>query len=144
MNEEVKVPHSFKGTWLSNMQKLKVPIEYQGLQYSCVESFYQAMKVKDPEIRAAISKMNGYAAKSYMKGKKIREDWSTVKDKVMNYGLRKKFHDNSELGALLKATGKQKLVENNTWNDTYWGVCNGKGQNKLGEMLMQVREELGE
>jgi predicted NAD-dependent protein-ADP-ribosyltransferase YbiA (DUF1768 family) len=30
-------------------------------------------------------------------------------------------------------------VEGNSWGDTYWGVCKGKGQNKLGHILMQVR-----
>ena len=38
--------------------------------------------------------------------------------------------------------GEEYLEEGNTWHDTYWGVCNGKGKNKLGKILMQVREEL--
>ena len=40
------------------------------------------------------------------------------------------------------ATGDAELVEGNTWNDTYWGVCNGVGHNHLGKILMQVRQEL--
>ena len=32
------------------------------------------------------------------------------------------------------------LIEGNWWKDTYWGVCDGKGQNKLGELLMKVRK----
>jgi predicted NAD-dependent protein-ADP-ribosyltransferase YbiA (DUF1768 family) len=29
-----------------------------------------------------------------------------------------------------------------TWGDRFWGVCNGVGENMLGKLLMQVREEL--
>lgn len=30
----------------------------------------------------------------------------------------------------------------NHWHDTYWGVCDGAGENRLGKLLMQVRREL--
>ena len=35
-----------------------------------------------------------------------------------------------------------ELIEGNTWNDTYWGVCNGVGKNTLGQLLMKIREEI--
>ena len=42
----------------------------------------------------------------------------------------------------LIATGDAELIEcNNHW-DRYWGVCRGEGQNKLGKLLMKVREEV--
>ena len=36
------------------------------------------------------------------------------------------------------------LIEGNTWewSRTFWGVCNGSGENHLGRLLMKVREEL--
>jgi predicted NAD-dependent protein-ADP-ribosyltransferase YbiA (DUF1768 family) len=55
--------------------------------------------------------------------------------------LRDKFSD-PELRAKLLATGDEFLVEGNHWGDTYWGVCNGKGRNMLGSLLMKVREEI--
>ena len=47
----------------------------------------------------------------------------------------------------LLATGDEELVEGNFWHDNFWGVCScskcgNKGQNKLGKLLMQVREEI--
>lgn len=39
----------------------------------------------------------------------------------------------------LLATENALLVEGNTWNDTYWGVCNGVGKNTLGQLLMKIR-----
>ena len=29
-------------------------------------------------------------------------------------------------------------------NETFWGVCNGVGENKLGHILMEVREKLSQ
>ncbi len=36
------------------------------------------------------------------------------------------------------------LQEGNRWGDTFWGVDlrTGKGENKLGKILMRVRKEL--
>jgi predicted NAD-dependent protein-ADP-ribosyltransferase YbiA (DUF1768 family) len=34
------------------------------------------------------------------------------------------------------------IEEGNWWNDTFWGVCRGKGHNNLGKLIMQIRGEL--
>ena len=59
----------------------------------------------------------------------------------MLWGIREKFK-HTDLKELLLSTGDQELVEGNTWNDTYWGICRGEGQNNLGKILMKVRMEL--
>ena len=59
----------------------------------------------------------------------------------MNWAIREKFKD-INLSELLIGTEDVELVESNNWNDTFWGVCNGKGKNHLGKILMEVREEL--
>jgi len=56
--------------------------------------------------------------------------------------LQQKFKHGSPLADLLLKTGTQDLVEGNTWGDTFWGVCRGKGKNHLGRLLMLVRQEL--
>jgi predicted NAD-dependent protein-ADP-ribosyltransferase YbiA (DUF1768 family) len=43
---------------------------------------------------------------------------------------------------MLIDTGDQELIEGNWWGDVIWGVCNGKGENHLGKILMEVRKEL--
>ena len=45
-----------------------------------------------------------------------------------------------QLADWLLETGDEELVEGNTWSDTTWGVCNGVGENKLGRLLMIVRD----
>lgn len=42
----------------------------------------------------------------------------------------------------LIATGDAELIEGNNHWDRYCGVCRSEGQNKLGKLLMKVREEV--
>ena len=72
----------------------------------------------------------------------IRDDWDDVKLDVMRHVVRFKFNNHSALQALLSGTGDQHLIEGNTWQDYFWGVCGGRGLNHLGRILMDVREEL--
>lgn len=53
-----------------------------------------------------------------------------------------KFSQNEELRNRLLATGDEQLEEGNTWGDRIWGTVNGIGENRLGNILMRVREEL--
>ena len=50
----------------------------------------------------------------------------------------------SDLKEKLLATGDEHLEEGNTWGDTTWGTVNGIGENRLGKILMKVRNELQE
>ncbi len=75
-------------------------------------------------------------------GVDLRSDWEEVKDEIMYKVVTCKFTQNQDLKEKLLAAGDKTLIEGNTWNDRYWGVCRGKGQNKLGQILMRVREEL--
>lgn len=114
-----------------------------GIVWITNEHYYQAMKTMDPMWREHIqlAKFPGEAKK---RGRKcpMRPDWEKVKDRVMLNGLRMKFGQNPYIRRLLLYTDKARLVEGNTWGDTYWGVCGDKGENKLGILLMQVRDEL--
>ena len=61
----------------------------------------------------------------------------------MLQGLRLKFAI-PELAEKLLATGEAELIEGNSWGDTTWGVYKDIGENRLGKLLMQVRQELKE
>lgn len=72
----------------------------------------------------------------------LRPDWEEVKNKVMLQAFRMKFSQNPEIAKELLATGDAILIEH-TRNDDYWADGgDGSGKNKLGLLLMQVREEL--
>lgn len=116
------------------------------------EHFFQAEKSLDPEERAFVMRANG-PGEAKRRGRMItlREDWDAVKESVMLSGLRNKFYLDEDLRRRLIATGDSTmLIEINTWNDRYWGaewftLPSGEqaldGKNRLGQLLMLVREE---
>jgi hypothetical protein len=60
----------------------------------------------------------------------------------MKEGLLAKFIRHKDARKALFSTGSYNIVEH-TQNDAYWGDGgNGHGKNRLGELLVQVREEL--
>lgn len=71
----------------------------------------------------------------------VREDWNIVRLTLMEQFTREKFGTNHELRERLIETRGSLLIESNTWNDTFWGICNGVGENNLGKIIMKVRDE---
>jgi N-glycosidase YbiA len=59
----------------------------------------------------------------------------------MEQCVRDKFTRHPDLRAKLLATGDAYLEEGNTCNDQIWGVYQGKGENRLGKILMKIRME---
>lgn len=77
-----------------------------------------------------------------LKGVKRRDDWEQVKDYVMKYVLLLKFKTDKHCYHVLLSTGSAKLIEASPY-DNYWGCGkDGKGLNKLGTLLEQVRKEI--
>lgn len=113
-----------------------------GFYYPSVEHAYQAAKASEEEGRRAIQQCVT-AGKAKQLGRKIaiRADWEQIKLRVMLELLRDKFK-NQRLRGLLLETGDQELVESNWWGDKFWGKCAGEGENHLGRLLMQVRDEI--
>ena len=138
----MQVIDSFRGEYgfLSNFHKCKV--EFEGMTYPSVEHAFQAAKNPDPEYRRSIAAVGSpVTAKRMGKKTALRADWEEVKEGIMYELLKSKFSD-SELRDKLITTGNAKLIEGNNHWDRYWGVCRGEGLNKLGKLLMQIREKL--
>ena len=132
---------SFTGefSFLSNFYPS--PIKYEGPTWATVEHAYQAAKTLDMSEKKAIwGAATPGKAKQLGRKVEMRPDWEGVKLTVMLDLLRLKFADPT-LEQQLVATYGFNLVEGNTWNDRFWGVCKGTGQNNLGKLLMQVRSE---
>lgn len=127
--------------FLSNFYPCKV--EYMGLVYPSSEHAYQAAKVMCIEEKKKVAKLKTAAeAKKFGKTLDVRFDWHEIKLEVMSNIVRNKFNQNERLAEMLLITENAILEETNWWGDRYWGVCRGKGENHLGKILMQVREEL--
>jgi ribA/ribD-fused uncharacterized protein len=118
-------------------------INYQGLVFPSVEHAFQGCKAGTRGAKVRFSKMRS-PVEAKREGRKVilRKDWERRKEKIMYCLLRKKFSI-PELAKRLVATGDAVLIEGNWWKDTYWGVCDGVGENRLGKLLMRVRKEIG-
>jgi DNA-directed RNA polymerase II subunit RPB2 len=111
-----------------------------------VEHYYQAMKFPtDPEWQEAIRQAATPARAKKMglsRERPLRGDWDTIKERVMKAALTEKFRQNPALLALLQSTGGSRLVEIAP-GDSYWGTGRtGKGRNRMGVLLEEVRREL--
>lgn len=146
-----KEEHAF----LSNFELCKVTLD--GVDYPSVENAYQAAKLNIPNnliLTNIIRTDNGFdtctAKQSKRLGRKVilRDDWDEIKDDIMYDLVKQKFSRNTKLKSMLMSTGDRELVEGNWWHDNYWGDCSCskcydiEGKNKLGKILMRVRDEL--
>ena len=118
-----------------------------GESWPTVEHYFQAQKFGGAgcEVhRERIRESNSPAqAKRLGQSRKypLRRDWERVKEGIMKQALRGKFRDPG-LRKLLLSTGKRRLIEASPY-DSYWGEGrDGKGKNRLGVLLMELREEL--
>jgi ribA/ribD-fused uncharacterized protein len=129
--------------FLSNFHLCSIP--YEGLMYPSTEHAFQAAKTLDPKEREFILEASTPGrAKRAGRLITLRPDWEEVKLGIMYEVNMTKYDSYPELKEMLLATGDEKLVEGNTWGDTFWGQVDGVGKNYLGNILMQIRKELRE
>ena len=118
------------------------PVKYGGYTYRSNEAAFQAQKTLVETQRIQFIHLNPSDAKRKGRHVNLRPDWEEVKDNIMYEIVLAKFTQNEALRKRLISTGEEELIEGNDWGDQYWGVSNGSGKNKLGQILMRVREEV--
>jgi len=124
---------------------LGCPIELDGKLWPTAEHYYQAQKMTELKDQEDIRKTERPAVAAKLgrdRSKKIRTDWEKVKLEVMRECLRAKFTQHPRLGSMLMGTRGAKLIEHTT-NDSFWGDGgDDSGENWLGRLLMELREQL--
>jgi hypothetical protein len=123
------------------------PVYIDGEYWPTTEHYFQAMKFEShkdqEEIRLAKTPMDA-ARMGRDRNRPLRPDWELVKDDVMYIAVAEKFAQHARLREILLGTGDATLVEH-TRNDSYWGDGgDGSGQNMLGQILMEVRQDFRE
>ena len=124
--------------FLSNMYPTKF-IE-NGITYNSSENYYQSHKTDDLILHKQIASVTPKESKVMGRKVELIKNWDFTKINVMKRALILKFINSNELISMLYATGNIELIEDNTWNDTFWGKYNGKGENNLGKLLMELRD----
>ena len=121
----------------------KAPFEAGGRIYATNEHYFQskkfAGKAYENDVASAKTPFDAFEL-GRSRRNPLREDWEQVKDEIMYEGLRFKFSQNKDLKDKLLETGNRKIIEHTT-KDKYWGDGgNGEGQNRLGILLMKLRD----
>ena len=137
----LKIPGFFKEhRYLSNFEP--VEIEYKGVKFPTTEHAYQAMKVENEHFwRYVASDPDPMLAKKIGGACILRSDWEKIKDQIMYEVNVLKFQDLILRAKLIK-TGGAELIEVNWWKDRHFGMCEGRGENVLGKILMRIRAEI--
>ncbi|MWC27338.1 NADAR family protein [Paenibacillus sp. MMS18-CY102] len=123
----------------------KHPIELDNKRWATVEHYFQAMKFAntsfEEEIRLLRTPMEAAIA-GRDRNKPLRKDWEEMKEAIMRRAIAAKCEQHESVRDILVSTGNCLLIEH-TKNDSFWGDGgDGSGQNKLGQMLMEIRSEL--
>jgi ribA/ribD-fused uncharacterized protein len=123
----------------------KHPVFLKGKRWPTSEHYFQAQKFAGTEHEEEVRKCETAREAANMgRSRKLplRRDWERVKEQIMLEVVRAKFTQHDDLKQVLLVTGDATLVEH-TANDSYWGDGgDGSGKNRLGRILMQVRDEL--
>jgi ribA/ribD-fused uncharacterized protein len=109
------------------------------------EHYFQAQKFSGTEHEEAVRRAKSPMMAARMgcsRERPLRADWEAVKDQLMREAVWAKFNQHAKLRSLLLSTGDAELAEH-TVNDRYWGDGgDGTGENRLGNLLMELRNQL--
>lgn len=134
--------NSFRDEYYFLSNFYNIPVTFDGITYQNNEAAFQAQKCIKYEDKKRFSVLNPSEAKHLGRKVSLRPDWEFVKVGLMKDIVRAKFEQNNILAEKLLSTGDIYLEEGNTWGDRIWGTVNGQGCNLLGQILMEVREEI--
>lgn len=119
--------------------------ELDGKYWNTSEHYFQAQKFHNTEYEEKIRLLDSPMKVAQMGRKRslpLRSDWEEVKDSIMYKAVYEKFKQNESIKNILLSTKDEELIEKTT-DDYYWGCgTDGTGKNKLGLILMEVREAL--
>ena len=118
--------------------------EANGKYWPTVEHYFQAQKFSSEEgqekIRRALTPQQAREL-GQSRTFTLRPDWDDMREEIMLSALRLKFAQPSAREVLI-STGERMLVESSPF-DYFWASGqDGSGLNRLGILLMQVRQEL--
>lgn len=114
-------------------------------RWPTVEHYFQAMKFRDAGLREKIRATDNAADARRTARRhfwRIRFDWKRLRETVMTRAVYIKCMTYPDVAKTLLETGNQPIVELSQY-DYFWGRGrDGRGRNKYGKILMNVRERL--
>jgi N-glycosidase YbiA len=129
------------GGFMSNFWPAKIYI--YGCWWRWVEAPYQSQKTYNlAEKKLIWEATKPMQARDLGQTVTMISDWDQIKRTVMKECCLAKFLQHADLRKQLMETGTEELIEDSPV-DSWWGCGkDGTGQNVLGQVLMEIREEL--
>lgn len=130
---------------LSNFSSFR--LKWNGYDFDTSEHAYHWAKFygqSDRHCHAIRNARSAHEAFKYAEAHKTdrRADWDEIKVDVMLQILRAKVEQHEYVRRKLLETGDRELIEC-SWRDDFWGWGpNRDGQNMLGKLWMQIRDEI--
>ncbi len=141
------LPNSY---FLSNFYETPVTVkaEQEDLTFRCTEAAFQALRCESHSDTVEFTPLDGHSSWQLAQRKKEAQKILRNRERdlaVMKEVVLAKFSQSEELKDQLLATQCAYLVERSRKTDKFWGdgLQDGIGENHLGIILMEVREELG-
>lgn len=135
---EDEVIRHFTGKYAFLSNAYEEEFMHHGISYRNAEAAYQASKTEYDTIKNLFSKLNAHDAKKLGKQLTIRDKWDS---KVEMYEvIWDKFYQSPKLRVMLMETKDAVLTPEGI--GTFWGMKDGNGENHLGKILMDVRDNL--
>ena len=129
-------------SWLSNFSPHPVR-DSRGRVWPTAEHMYQACKSPiEAEQELILQAKTPHEAKRLGRTITLREGWEEFKTEAMRRVLALKFRQHPDLEKQLVATHPARLIHEAPW-DGFWGSGrDGRGLNRQGELLEELREKL--
>lgn len=125
--------------WLSNFALLEEPVKVCGIKFYTTEALYQACKCKRNDQFVLFDGLTAAESKKFGRQVEMRSDWDSLRLSVMfNVNMIK--YKQPKFKMLLGQTRGLYIEEKNSWDDTFFGVCDGVGKNHLGKIIMNIRD----
>lgn len=141
--KELKGPYFF----LNNYSDSEIFMDQ--IVFRNAEAAYQAGKCTTHKEKVNFVNLPPNEAKFVGKTEVLpRADWEDIRLEYMKEVLYQKFTQSKKLKNKLLTTGDAKIEHNNHWHDNFWGNCTCpecadiEGENNLGRLLEEVREEI--
>lgn len=116
-------------------------VEYDGFTFQSAATLFYAFKAKSEGSFKKFQRLNPLKARTKMQKMESNDDYEANKKHYLKEAVRAKFNSNPDLKKLLVDTGRARLINTVTHMDTWIGVRNGIGENMLGRVLEELRDE---
>lgn len=131
----------FEGYYEFLSNEYNCDVKYEDFVFQSSASLFYAFKAKTEGAFIKFQRLSPLKARSKMQKMEENDDYEDNKKYYLKEAVKAKFISNPSLKIKLLKTQNAKLINTVTHRDTWIGVRDGIGENMLGKVLEELREE---